>query len=78
MYGGVGTLIRQTLPDITRPLKCIPCSERCTTVAVGELLLINVYLPSCRSSLDREVLCRILIMYVCMYECCTSNAPNES
>ena len=55
-FGVVGTLIRRTLPG---SILCIACTDRYVIVAVGSLLLINVYLPSCRSAADHELLSSI-------------------
>lgn len=56
-WGGVGTLVSRSLPGI---VKCIACTDRYVIVAVGNLLLVNVYLPYCRNALDRDQLCSIL------------------
>jgi exonuclease III len=51
-WGGVATLINKTLRGV---IKCICCTERFTIITIGHLLLINLYLPSCKNATDRDV-----------------------
>jgi len=41
-YGGTMVLVRNELHEVT---KCVFCSERYVVVKVGNLLIVNVYLP---------------------------------
>jgi len=52
-YGGVMTLVSRKLERAT---EVICASERCIIVIVGNLLLINVYLP-CAGAVDRHLIC---------------------
>jgi len=52
-YGGVMTLVSRKLERAT---EVICASERCVIVIVGNLLLINVYLP-CAGVVDRHLIC---------------------
>ena len=60
-FGGVMTLVNRKLQNITR---VVCAEERYVVVTVGNILLINLYLP-CAGSVDRqfiydEVFCNLL------------------
>ena len=56
-WGGVATLIKNSVSAV---IKCICCTERFTIITIGHLLLINLYLPSCKNATDRDVVTSIL------------------
>jgi hypothetical protein len=52
-FGGVMTLIKNSLRSLT---ECIYSTERCVIVRIGDLMLINIYLP-CAGTSDRVLIC---------------------
>jgi len=60
-FGGVGTLIRKSWCQQFNKVSCIVCAERYVIVALDELILINVYLPSANNVSERDELCSVLV-----------------
>ena len=58
--GGVLTLIRKSLCNAFNRVVCVACAERYTIVSLDDLLLVNVYLPTCRSESHLDELRSIL------------------
>jgi len=56
-FGGVLTVINNDIRHIT---ETIYCSERCNIVRVGEVIVVNVYLP-CVGTTNREIICQDLL-----------------
>ena len=55
-YGGFSVLLRKSFCNRFVSVKCISCTDRYTIIILDNLLLINVYLPCCRNSLDHNEL----------------------
>ena len=49
-FGGVASMIRNK----GLPTKCIVCSEHYNIVTVGDLAMVNVYLPTCINDNERD------------------------
>ena len=54
--GGVSTFVHKSLKNAFGRVTCISCAEKFVIVTVGQLLLINVYLPSVKSAEDMDEL----------------------
>jgi len=54
--GGVSIFVNKSLEKSLGCINCISCAEKYVIVSVGQLLLINVYLPSVRSAEDMDEL----------------------
>ena len=53
-FGGVGVLIRKSLCYMFSKVSCIAATDRYIVTALDKLLLINVYMPACRSTADHD------------------------
>jgi len=63
-FGGVFTLIKSSLLSVTR---CIHVAERFVIVLVGDVLLINVYLP-CVGTVDRDIITNDMLLEICTFK----------
>ena len=59
-FGGLCILISKLFANKFNTIDCIACSDRCIIVALDKLLLVNVYLPSCRSNVEQDELCSVI------------------
>lgn len=66
--GGVCSLIKKSFCNSFNSVSCISCKERYTIISLDNLLLINVYLPSCRNEHDIDSLRSILSCICCDIE----------
>ena len=60
-FGGTAILVKK---DLLPACECIDVSERIVVVRLGDLLCVNVYLPS-RGTPDRELLYKDILDNIC-------------
>jgi hypothetical protein len=63
-FGGVFTMIKSCLLSVT---KCIHVAERFVIVRVGDVLLVNVYLPSV-GTVDRDIIINDILLEICTFK----------
>ena len=55
-YGGLAILVNKALCNMFNDITVVACADRYFILSLDNLLLINVYLPSCKTALDRDEL----------------------